>query len=493
MTIEEELVQLKKELAAERAKTARLEGELARERAEKVSLRERVEEVLRRLGEVEGQLAKDSHNSSKPPSSDGLGRKRTNRRKRSEKKTGGQTGHPGHTLQALQRPDEVVRHRPVVCEHCQHPLDEVAGRVKERRQVHDVPEMRLRVWEHHVEEVPCPVCGQQNVGYFPAEVKAPVQYGPHVQALAVYLYQGQLVPMARTCEAIEELCGCHLSQGTLLRWVQEASKRLATTVEKIADWLSVGRLQHGDETGIRVGGKLHWLHVNCTGFLTHLAWHPKRGRQAMDEIGIWPRFRGRAMHDRWASYDKYARAHSLCGAHLLRECIYLAEQQEQAWAAEMAEHLGAMHHAAQEWRVRAANSLPRMERDEWVTQYFEILVSGFAAQPPEVSAEVIKRRGRQKQSAAKNLLDDLLRRADQVLAFLDDLSVPFTNNLAERDLRMVKVQQKIAGTFRSDAGATAFCRMRSYLSTMHKQGYSMLAALAAVFEGEPLPIAWAPV
>jgi transposase len=199
----------------------------------------------------------------------------------------------------------------------------------------------------------------------------------------------------------------------------------------------------------------------------------------MDEIGIWPRFGGRAMHDRLSSYNTYAGAHSLCGAHLLRDCTYLAEQEKQAWAAEMAEHLLAMHHATQEWRLRGATCVPSMERDEWVTHYFEILLSGYAAQPPPVEAEAIKRRGRQKQSAAKNLLDDL--------------SLPFTNNLAERDLRMVKVQQKIAGTFRSDTGATSFCRIRSYLSTMHKQGHSMLAALAAVFAGKPLPIAWAPM
>jgi transposase len=493
MTAEEELRQLKKELAAERVKTARLEGELVRERAENAHLRQMLEEVVRRLGEVEGQLAKDSHNSSKPPSSDGLGRKRASLRKRSEKKPGGQAGHVGHTLVAVETPDEVVRHRPVACQHCQHPLEEVAGRVKERRQVHDLPEMRLRVWEHQVEEVACPACGQASVGHFPTEVTAPVQYGPNVQALAVYLHQGQLVPMARTCEVLDEVCGCHLSQGTLLRWVQEASERLVATVEKIADWLSVGGVQHGDETGVRITGKLHWLHVNCTEWLTHLAWHQKRGRQAMDEIGIWPRFGGRAMHDRWASYDHYAGAHSLCGAHLVRDCTYLAEQDQQTWAAEMAEHLLAMHHAAHEWRLGGATCVPRMERDEWVTRYFEILVSGYAAQPPPVEAAASQRRGRQKQSAAKHLLDALLRRADQVLVFLDDLSLPFTNNQAERDLRMVKVQQKIAGTFRSDVGATAFCRIRSYLSTMHKQGHSMLAALAAVFAGQPLPVAWAPV
>lgn len=175
-----------------------------------------LEELLRLLGEVEGKLAKDSHKTSKPPSSDGLLRKRVNLRKKSEKKPGGQAGHPGRTLLAVETPDEVVGHRPVACQHCQQPLEEVTGRVQERRQVHDLPEMRLVVCEHQVEEVPCPACGQQNVGTFPAEVMAPVQYGPHVQALAVYLHQGQLVPMARTCEVLDEVCGCHLWQGTRL-------------------------------------------------------------------------------------------------------------------------------------------------------------------------------------------------------------------------------------------------------------------------------------
>jgi transposase len=240
MAAEEELAQLKKDLAAERAKIARLEGELARERAENAHLRQLMEEVLVRLREAEGQLAKDSHNSSKPPSSDGLLRKRVSRRKRSEKKPGGQAGHLGHTLLAVETPDQVVKHRPVACQHCQRSLADVAGRVKERRQVHALPEMRMRVWEHRVEEVLCPACGQPSVGSFPAEVAAAVQYGPNVQALAVYLHQGQLVPMARTCDLLEEVCGCHLSQGTLLHWVQEASGRLQATVEKIADPLERG-------------------------------------------------------------------------------------------------------------------------------------------------------------------------------------------------------------------------------------------------------------
>ena len=248
-----------------------------------------------------------------------------------------------------------------------------------------------------------------------------MQYGPNLRALAVYLHQYQLVPLARTCELLCDLCDCQLCEGTLTTWVQQAAQILEPTVERIADWIRLSRVQHGDETGVRVGGKLRWMHVNSRRWLTHLAWHAKRGKQALEEIGIWPCFHGRGMHD------------------LLLD----------------------MHAAADEWRQRAALCVAAIEREEWVVRYFEILAAGFAAQPPPTPEAVPKRRGRQKQSAAKNLLDDLLRRADQVLAFLDDLSLPFTNNQAERDLRMVKVQQKITGTFRSEDGATAFCRIRS--------------------------------
>ena len=389
-------------------------------------------------------------------------------------------------------PDEVVRHRPLVCAHCQQPVEGVAGQLKERRQVHDLPEVRLVVREHQVEEVCCPACQQVSRGSFPVGVEAPVQYGSKVRALAVYLHEYQLVPLARVSELLADLCACAVSEGTVLTWVECAAERLAPTVAQIADWLSASPLQHADETGVRIAGKLHWLHVNSTRFLTHLAWHAKRGRQALEDIGIWPRFRGRSMRDRWASYDHYHCAQSICGAHLVRDCVYVSEQEQQGWATEMADLLASMAQAADEWRRQGAPAIPAEERDAWVAQYFDLLASGFAAQPRPSAENVPKRGGRPKQSAAKNLLDELLRRAEQVLAFLDDLRIPFTNNQAERDLRMVKVQQKIAGPFRSEDGATAFCRIRSYLSTMRKQGHPMLAALAAVFAGQPLPIAWAP-
>jgi hypothetical protein len=263
-------------------------------------------------------------------------------------------------------------------------------------------------------------------------------------------------------------------------------------MEQIAERLSHSPLQHADETGIRLGSKLHWVHVNSTRFLTHLAWHQKRGRPALEAIGIWPRFAGRAMHDRWKSYDGYGCAHSVCGAHLLRELTFLSEHEHQQWAADLKDLLLSMHAAAEHWREQGTRRVPPQERDEWVAQYFAILTQGYGTQPrPPAQASPPRKKGRPKQSAAKNLLDELLRRAEQVLAFLDDLSVPFTNNQAERDLRMVKVQQKIAGTFRTETGATAFCHIRSYLSTMRKQGRAMLASLSAVFAGRPFPIAWA--
>jgi hypothetical protein len=313
-----------------------------------------------------------------------------------------------------------------------------------------------------------------------------------MQALAVYLHQGQLLPTARTCEALAAICGCQISEGTLLEWSELAAERLAPTVERIADLIVASRLQHGDETGIRVYGMLHWLHVNCTGLLTHLAWHPSRGREAMDEIGIWPRFAGRGMHDRLASYDGYDCAHSICGAHLVRDCAAVAQQEHQPWASEMQDFLLDLHDACQEWRLHHLSAVPPIERDEWVARYFEILAAGYAAQPPPPASCAGSPKGRRKQSKAKNLLDALLLRAEQVLALLDDLRIPFTNNQAERDLRLAKVQQKISGTFRSATGVTAFCRIRSYLSTMHKQGHSMLSALTAVFHGHPFPVAWAP-
>lgn len=213
----------------------------------------------------------------------------------------------------------------------------------------------------------------------------------------------------------------------------------------------------------------------------------------MDALGIWPHFQGRAMHDRWVSYDHYDCAHSLCGAHLLRDCLFVAEQEKQLWGHRMFDLLLLLAQTTDQCRARGTLTLPQDLRDDLVAQYFDILAAGFAAHRSQAPpAPLPKKQGRAKQDAPKNLLNALLKRAEDILAFLDDLSLPLTNNLAERDWRMVKVQQKISGTFRSADGATAFCLIRSYLSTRRKQGRSMLDALAAVFHGAPFPVAWGP-
>jgi transposase len=449
--------------------------------------------ALLRIEELERRLGKDSHNSSKPPSSDGFRRKIREKRKKSERHSGGQKGHRGQTLVQVETPDRVIEHRPATCEKCQHDLHEVAGAVKERRQIHDLPELRLEVEEHQSVEVCCPSCHTRMRGGFPPHVRAAAQYGPRVQALTIYLSQFQLLPMERVCETLADLCHCQLSEGTLVTWIEQAAQRLEPIQERIKTLLLQSNLIHADETGVRIKGLLHWVHVAATRTLTLYGWHRKRGQEAMTQLGVWPNFRGRAMHDRWASYDQFDGAHSLCGAHLLRDCLFVAEQEHQPWGQQMVDLLLVMDHTANQWRERGATTLPKEVRDELLAQYFDILAKGFAVHralaPP---AGLPKKPGRKKQDASKNLLDALLGRAEDVLAFLDDLTLPFTNNLAERDLRMIKVQQKISGTFRSCEGATAFCIIRSYLSTMKKQGRSMLASLAAVFDGTPFSVAWNP-
>jgi transposase len=451
--------------------------------------------TLLRVEELERRLAKDSHNSSLPPSRDHGKRTPLGQRKKSKRASGGQTGHQGHMLLQAQTPDEVISHRPLSCQACHRDLRQEAGRVIERRQVHDLPELRMQVHEHQLEVICCSSCQQFTRGTFPDGVNAPVQYGPRVQALAVYLSQFQLLPVQRTCEALSDVCQAAVSQGTVLQWIAEAAKALEPTRERLKELLRLSRLQHVDETSVHVSGFVRWVHVNSTRWLTLYSWQPKRGAEGIEAVGIIPRFAGRAVHDRWTSYDRYACAHSLCGAHLIRDAIFVAEQEKQPWAQEMVDHLLHMVEVTKQWRAQGAKVLAAQVRDPLLAQYFSILASGFAAhaaQAPPVSSSSPKKGGRKKQDPSKNLLDALLLRAEQVLSFVDDLSVPFTNNLAERDLRMIKVQQKVSGTFRSPEGASAFCTIRSYLSTMRKQARSMLDAMLAVFAGSPFPIAWAP-
>lgn len=457
---------------------------------------EQIEQLLARNRELEAQLAqaqRDSHTSSKPPSSDGLRRKTRSLRKPSGKKAGGQVGHRGETLHLVATPDTVVEHRPAVCAHCQTPLSEapdaaVVGR--ERRQVHELPPVRLVVTEHQALHVRCPACQAVTAGAFPAEAPSRAQYGPQVRALAVYLVEEQLVPLGRVQQLLADLCGAQLGRGTLVSWVQQAARVLEPVERQLKAALGRAPVLHCDETGVRRAGQLAWAHVTSTARLTHYAIQVQRGQRATDAIGILPNYTGVSVHDGWASYRAYTQCrHALCNIHHLRELTFLEEVYEQSWATGLKALLREMKAAADQARAAGLGRLSAAQRADLVARYQALLASGLAANPPPMRRP--GQRGRLKQSPMRNLLERLTLGQQQVLAFLDDLAIPFDNNQAERDLRTLKVQQKVSGCFRSDPGGDAFACLRSYLSTLRKQGQSLFVALQSIFAGPLLYPAFA--
>jgi transposase len=318
----------------------------------------------------------------------------------------------------------------------------VVGR--ERRQVADVPAVRLRISEHQALHLRCPACQRVSVGAFPAQAPSRAQYGPRLRALLLDLF------------------GASVSLGTLVRWVYQAAETLAPVEDQIKAALQRAPVLHSDETGVRRAGALAWAHVASTHRLTHYAIHPKRGAQATEAIGILPGFTGVSVHDGWAPYRTNTTCrHALCNIHHLRELTYLEEQYQQAWAKDLKGLLLEMKAATEQARSQGSACLPATRQQTFVARYEALLAAGLAANPPP--QRVGRRRGRVKQSPARNLLERLWLNQRAVLAFLDDLAVPFDNNQAERDLRMLKVQQKISGSFRSEAGAAAFARIRSSL------------------------------
>jgi transposase len=462
-------------------------AENARQREQIAELVAQNAALAARLQELEARLAKDSHNSSKPPSSDPLARKRPrSQRRRSGKKPGGQLGHRGETLHLVTLPDEVVEHRPAVCTSCQTPVPEAAPvEGYERRQVRDLPPVRLVVREHRALRVRCPACRQLSMGTFPAAAPSRAQYGPRLRGLAVYLVEQQLIPYARVRELFADLLGAPLSLGTLLRWVQHSAEVLRPVEEQIKAALHRAPVLHSDETGVRRAGTLAWAHVSCTSRLTHYAIHAQRGCAATDAIGILPSYRGVSVHDGWKPYRHYtACRHALCNIHHLRELTFLEEEHHQPWAKELKGLLLAMKTAVEQARLRGDQRLPDLERRAFVARYEALMAAGLAANPPPQRRP--GQRGRLKQAPARNLLERLWLGQEEVLAFLDDFAIPFDNNQAEQDLRMLKVQQKIAGSFRADTGSEAFARIRGYLVSMRKQGVALLAALQSVFSGQPL-------
>jgi transposase len=439
-----------------------------------------------RLTELEGIVKKNSNNSSKPPSGDGFGKKTKSLRIKSQKNTGGQVDHQGTTLEWSEQVDEVVTHQVQHCQGCGADLAAEPIKAVYARQVYDIPPIELLVTEHQAEVKTCPHCQQENQAQFPPFVTNVVQYGARLKSMMVYLMEGQLLPSARTCEILSDLVGANVAEGTLFNTRSQCFDQLAANEEAIKTEIVASDVVHFDETGMRVSGKLWWLHVACTDGLTYYGVHQSRGRDAIDEMEILPNFEGKAIHDGWKSYQHYECEHYLCNAHHLRELTFIWEQYQQVWALNMFILLGSIKSAVDEARV-TPTQLATEVLNEFEARYQQILDQGFRANPPPPPPPPTKHRrksgGRRKQSPARNLLDRLQNHHTSVLGFMRDFDVPFDNNQAERDIRMVKLKQKISGTFRSDSGARMFCRIRGYISTLRKQGLNVLDAFISIFSG----------
>jgi transposase len=342
--------------------------------------------------------------------------------------------------------------------------------------------MRLVVYEHQAETLQCRYCGELSQGAFPEEVKAPVQYGPRIHQLGVYLKTEQFIPYQRSQQFFADLFDLNLSPGTLQNSVRRTAQQLRPVVQAIKSGIIASEVGHFDESGLYIGGQRHWLHTAGTQSLTFYFSHRRRGRKATDAAGILPHFRGAAVHDFWSAYRQYPQCqHALCNTHHLRELTAVVENEEQRWAKHFIRFLLSVKQAVAQAHLANMTSIPQVKLDQIERIYARLIQAGLQANPPPTNGWPQGQRGRVKKTKTRNLIERLDKHRPEVLAFVYDFKVPFDNNLAERDIRMIKVQQKISGCFRSQEGAENFCTIRSYISTMRKQGISVWNALESVF------------
>src|ERR671921_1401901 len=464
----------------EAAIPAALAEENARLRAENAALKETIAVLLARVAELERRLGLNSSNSGKPPSSDGLHKPRReprtrSLRERSGKPSGGQKGHKGETLRQVADPTVTIDHYPETCGTCGLALTAAMATRCSARQVFDLPEPQpLIVTEHRAYRCRCGRCGGETRAPFPEEVTAPVQYGPRL--LAVYLLHYQLLPEDRLTEAMADLFGVRLVAATIARMSRSCAERFSGFAEAVGERVKAAPVKHLDETGFRTGGRTQWLHIACTVWLTFYRISPKRGSLLSAVVGI-------VVHVHWKPYYTMEGVlHALCNAHHLRELQALVDIEKEEWARRMQCLLRRACHATHLARDRGVPLDPRLVA-QFRRRYDTIVTEGLAfhqnqaplATPPTNGGG--KRRGRPPRRTGHNLLLRLSTRKDDVLRFLTDPAVPFTNNEAERDGRMMKVRQKISGGFRSQNGASDFAVIRSLIATAKKQGWNVFNTL----------------
>lgn len=453
--------------------------------SENKELRKQLFKQNSKVDHYESILNKTSKNSSKPPSTDGFKKEKTKSlREKSGKKPGGQKGHKGQNLKLVSIPDQIINHQPEVCTDCGQDLSHVETTKFDKRQVFDIPRTQIKAIEHRALVKTCPCCSTENKASFPAEVPNAVQYGSQIKALVVYLMNYQLLPFERTRELIKDLLNHEISGGTLDNFLKSCHQNLHEYEKQIRDLFLSSDIIHFDETGLYVNGKRIWLHSLSTKGLTWYYPHEKRGREAMEDMDILTNFKGRAIHDFWKSYLGFDCKHGLCNVHHLRNLTFCHEQESSAWAGEMKALLLKMKKAVDAAKAEGKSSLGNEKILQFLSEYNLLIKKGYLEHP--VPKRKKKKRGKVKKTTSRNLLERFDEYHAEVLVFLKDFNVPFDNNLAERDIRMTKVKQKISGCFRSKSGAETFSRIRGYISTTRKQGGDLLSAIEQAILGTPL-------
>jgi len=441
--------------------------------------------LLQRIGDLEARVKQNSRNSSRPPSSDGYAKPKSPSRaeqKAAGRKPGKQPGATGRHLAQVPNPDEVREHVPAGCCGCGADLGDAPVVRTERRQVLDLPPGRMHVIEHQLQARRCG-CGRVTTAPAPAGASAPATYGPRLRALAVYFLHVQHLPVARTAALLAEVYGICVSEGFLVGVLADAGVKASPFTKKVRDALVEADVAHFDETGVRVAGSLWWLHFASTDKLTLLGAYACRGTKAMADLGVLPTFAGTAVHDGFFPYRRYDATHALCNAHHLREVVAVTDRDPaQTWATDLVEALRACNRAAHQARAKGQHELAAEDLAQLQVRYAGLIDAGWAANPrPPPTGK----RGAPKLGPTASLLRRLDERRQEVLRFATDLAVPFTNNQAERDLRMAKLQMKISGCWRTTDGAETFAALRSYVSTVRKNGIAVLDALSNLLAGDP--------
>jgi len=433
---------------------------------------QRIAQLEAELDQLRAQVNQNSRNSHKPPSSQGY-RKAPALPKAKTGPSGGQPGHRGNTLKMVEHPDTLDEQRPAHCVGCGHPLIGLDAETIERRQVFDLPEPRLVVHEYRRPVCLCPGCGHRNQAAFPASVPAPAQYGLGVWTLSTLLHNDYKVPLDKVSPFFCDVFGYRIGGARVLSASHRSYQALAESEERVRDALMQAPVVQVDETGLRCAGRLHWVPVASTGALRHYFVHPKRGKAALtSSASVLPDYTGRMVHDCWSSYFRFTgSAHSLCGAHLIRELRAQAEQGA-PWAEAMIALLLEAYAETQQHGVVA----PWQQMKQ---RYFGLLRQGLLRHPPPVEQS---KRGRKRRGKARSLIWRLMRHHKAVWAFALYAEVPFTNNQAERDLRMVKGKQKVNGGFGTFYGAAVFARIRGFCSTARKQGKHVFKELSRALQ-----------